>query len=216
MKDRVPLLGRGTKKKLGRDMAVSAQQGHQQRPPANLRLPAESQKIACYLLPQHSSFDAAHTAQIIESLQRGMPTPKSPYNHCQPAENQVRGHVAIRMHRLCRAIETLLTHLPASKTHKQRPDDSTDRVLEIRNQLDWQQGKGLPPPSAYKTRNGNLLLLELWQQFNGVAPVRGDLSITITGTTDRASGTNIGEKIDLTGQKRFLVFPNCFECVKIE
>ena len=215
MTDRVPLLGRGTKEKLGRDVAVSAQQGHQQRPPANLRLPAESQKIAGHLLPQPSSFYAAHTAQIVESLQRGMPTPKSPYNHCQPAENQVRGHVAIRMHRLCRTIETLLTHLPTLKTHKQRPDDSTDRVLEIRNQLDWQQGKGLPPPSAYKTRNGNLLLLELWQQFNGVAPVRGDLSITIRGTTDGASGTNMGEKIDLTGQKRFCVFPNGFECVKV-
>ena len=119
------------------------------------------------------------------------------------------------MHRLCRTIETLLTHLPTLKTHKQRPDDSTDRVLEIRNQLDWQQGKGPPPPSAYKTRNGNLLLLELWKQFNDVAPVRGDLSITIRGTTDGASRTNIGEKIDLTGQKRFLVFPNGFECVKV-
>jgi hypothetical protein len=119
------------------------------------------------------------------------------------------------MHRLCRAIETLLTHLPTSKTHKQRPDDSTDRVLEIRNQLDWQQGKGPPPPSAYKTRNGNPLLLQPREQFNGVPPVRGDLSITIRSTTDGASGTNIGEKIDLTGQKRFLVFPNGFECVKV-
>lgn len=215
MTDRVPLLGSGTKKKPGRDMAVSAQQGHQQRPPAHLRLPAESQKVAGHLLPQPSSFDAVHTAQIVESLQRGMPTPKSPYNPCQPAENQVRGHVAIRMHRLCRTIETLLTHLPTLKTHKQRPDDSADRVLEIRNQLDWQQGKGPPPPSAYKTRNGNPFLRELWQQFNGVAPVRGDLSITIRGTTDGASRTNIGEKIDLAGQKRFLVFPNGFECVKV-
>lgn len=98
MTDHIPVLGSGTKKKLDRDVAVSAQQGHQQRPPAHLRIPTESQKIACYLLPQPSSFDAAHTAQIVESLQRSMATPKSPYNPCQPAENQVRGYVAIRMH----------------------------------------------------------------------------------------------------------------------
>jgi hypothetical protein len=70
-------------------------------------------------------------------------------------------------------------------------------------------------PCNYKTRNGNPLLLELWHQFNGVAPVRGDLSITIRSTTDGASGTNMGEKIDLTGKKRFCVFPNGFECVKV-
>ena len=119
------------------------------------------------------------------------------------------------MYGLCCTIETLLTHLPTSKPHKQRPDDGTYCVLEIRNQLDWQQGKGLPPPSAYKTCNGNPLLLELWHQFDGVAPVRGDLSITIRSTTDGASGTNMGEKIDLTGEKRFCVFPNGFECVKV-
>lgn len=119
------------------------------------------------------------------------------------------------MHRLRCTVEALLTHLPTLKPHKQRPDDGTYGVLEIRNQLDWQQGKGPPPPSAYKTRNGNPLLLELGHQFDGVAPVRGDLSITIKGTTDGTSGTNMGEKIDLTGKKRFCVFPNGFECVKV-
>ena len=76
--DRVSVLGGGTKKELGRDVAVSAQQGHQLWPPAYLWLPAEGQKIAGYLLPLPSSLDAAHTAQIVESLQHGMPTVKSP------------------------------------------------------------------------------------------------------------------------------------------
>ena len=43
----------------------------------------------------------------------------------------------------------------------------------------------------------------------------GYLSIIIVNTTDGASEANIEEKTDLNGQKRFYIFLNAFECVKV-
>ncbi len=56
---------------------------------------------------------------------------------------------------------------------------------------------------------------ELREELNGIPPIGGDLSIAIRTATDRASRSNGGEKINLTGQKRFPVFPKGLEFVKV-
>jgi hypothetical protein len=144
-----------------------------------------------------------------------MGTPKPLHNDRQPAGNQPRSDLTVRIHRYRCAKETPLAHLPTPKTHKQRPHHRTDRVLKVGYQLDREQRKGPAVPWAQKARNGNSLLLEVRKQLNGIPPVRGNLSIAIKIATDRAERPNKGEKIDLTGQKRFFVFPNRLESVKV-
>ena len=81
--------------------------------------------------------------------------------------------------------------------------------------MDRQQRKGPPASAADKTRNRNAFFLELREQVNGISPVGGNLPIAIRLTTDRTGRSKEGEKIDLTGKKRFFVFPNRLKCVNV-
>jgi hypothetical protein len=85
----------------------------------------------------------------------------------------------------------------------------------IGNQLDRQERKRSLPLFAEKTGNRNTLFLEFREQVNGVPPVGGDLSVATLLTADRTGQTKEGEKIDLVGKKRFLVFPNALVCVRV-
>jgi hypothetical protein len=87
--------------------------------------------------------------------------------------------------------------------------------LEVGNQLARQYRKGLLPLIAEKSGNGNALFLELREQINSVSPVGGNLPIAIRLATDRTGRTKEGEKVYLTGKKRFLVFPNATVCVRV-
>ena len=191
------------------------QQPPKQRPPAHLGLPTESQKIACRRLPCNSSFEAAYPAQIVESIQHRMGTPKSS-KHCrQPAGNQPRGQITVWIHLHHGAPKAPLAHLPISKTKQQRPDHRTHGVLKVGNQLDRKQRKRHSASSAQKARNGNPLLLKARKQLNGIAPVRRNLPIAMKSSTDRAQRPKVGYEINPAGQKRFRVLPNRLKSVNV-
>lgn len=209
------MLGSRPEKKLPCGPAVAAYQGQNRRPPAPLWSPTEGQKVACGLLPGHSPLRAAKAPQIVKSPQNRMPTAK-PSKHChQPAGNQPWGYLTVRIHRHHGAPKAPLAHLPISKTKQNRPNHRTHGVLKVGNQLDRQQRKSQPAPSAHKTRNRNPLLLEARKQLNRIPPVRANLPIAINTTTDRTHRSNLGNEINPAGQKRFCVLPNRLESVNV-
>ena len=213
--DRRTILGSCTEEKQSRSPAVVAQNPQKKRPTGHLRFPTKSHEIASHLLPRISPVGSAKTPQIVKSSQHRMPTPKPLQDSHQPEGNEPGRHLAVRIHRHHGAKEAPLSHLPTSKTQKQRPNHRTHRVLKVRNQLDRKQRKSHSPPTAQKARNGNPLLLEAGKELNGIAPIGGNLSVAMGITTDGTGRSNKGEKIDLTLQKRFLVFPNRLESVNV-
>ncbi len=112
-------------------------------------------------------------------------------------------------------MKTLLPHLPALQHQEQSPDHRIHGVLKVGNQLARQYRKGLFPLIAEKTGNRNALFLELREQVNGISPVGGNLPVAILLATDRAGRSKEREKLNLTGKKRFLVFPNALVCVRV-
>jgi hypothetical protein len=209
------MLGSSAEQKPCDSPAVLVQQPTEQRSPAYPGLPPESQEVGPCLLPEHNSLSAAHRAQIIKPPQHRMGTAKPPENHLEPADNQVRGHVAIRIYRHRCAKEATLASLPAPIRQKQRSNNRAYRVMKIANQLDRQQRKAPPTASAYKAGNGNPLLSEARKQLNGISPVGSDLPIAIKAAAYGTGGPNEGVKIDLMSQERFFVFPNRFEFVNV-
>jgi hypothetical protein len=194
---------------------VLAQQPIKERPTAHPGLPAESQEVGPRLLPERNPMNATHSAQIIPPPQHRMGAAKPPENHFEPVDNQVRGHVAIRIYRYRCTKEATLASLPASITQKESPYHCAHRVLKVGNQLNREQRKGLPTPSAYKAGNGNPLLCEARKKLNGIAKIGSNLPIAIYLPADGAGRPKVGEKIDLTGQEGFFVFPNRFEFVNV-
>jgi hypothetical protein len=156
------LLGSRAEKKLCCLLTVAAQQWQKQSY-VYLRLPAKSRKVACHLLPDPRSSGASYAAQIVKTPQHPVTTPKATHHHGQPAGNKPWTHQTFRIHRLRGAPKAPLAQLPTSKTHKQRPNDRTHRVLKVGNQLDWQKRKRPMLPSTQKARNGNPLPLETWK-----------------------------------------------------
>jgi hypothetical protein len=124
-----------------------------------------------------------------------------------------RSQIRIDPHRC--AMEAPLPPMPASQAQKQRPQDGIYRVLEIGDQLDRQQGEGPRASSAQEARNGNPFLLEDRKQLSRVPPVGDDLSIAVLLPTDGAGCSDEGGKINPTGKKRVLVFPNRLTCVRV-
>ena len=112
-------------------------------------------------------------------------------------------------------MKTFLPHLPALQYQEQGPYHSIHGVLEVGDQLGRQYRKGLFPLIAEKTGNRNALFLKLREQVNGISPVGGNLSVAILLATDRADRSKERDKINLTGKKRFLVFPNALVCVRV-
>jgi hypothetical protein len=144
-----------------------------------------------------------------------MGTPKPLHHHRQPAGNQPRGEQTLRVHPHRGPMEASLSHLPAPDTQKQGSHHGIDCVLKVGNQLDRQRRKGPPASAADKARNRNAFFLELREQLNGISPVGGNLAIASLLATDRTGRTEKREKIDPTGKKRFLVFPNRLACVRV-
>ena len=144
-----------------------------------------------------------------------MSPPKPKDNRCQPVGNQPRSHEALRVYRHRCTMKALLSHLPAPDTQEQGSHHGIDRVLKVGNQLDRQRRKGPPASAADKARNRNAFFPELREQLNGISPVGGNLPIASLLTTDRTGRPKEGEKIDLTGKKALLVFPNRLQCVRV-
>jgi hypothetical protein len=209
------MLGSSAEQKLCGSPAVSAQQPIERRYPGHPGLPAERQEVGPCLLPGHSPMNASYRTQIIPLSQHRMGAAKPPEHHLEPADKQVRAHVAVRVHRHRCAKEALSASLPGSIPQKQRPDHRAHRVLKIGNQLNGEQRKGFPTSSAHKAGNGNPLLGEAWKQLNGISPVGSDLPIALCLPAYGAGRAKVGEKIDLMSQERFFVFPNRFEFVNV-
>ena len=112
-------------------------------------------------------------------------------------------------------MKTFLPHLPALQTQEQDSYHGIHGVLEVGDQLGRQYRKGPLPLIAEKTGNRNALFLKLREQVNGISPVGGNLSVAILLATDRADRSKERDKINLTGKKRFLVFPNALVCVRV-
>jgi hypothetical protein len=51
-----------------------------------------------------------------------------------------------------------------------------------------------------------MLLFKLLKQLDGIPKVWGNRSVAVYITADRTRWTNNGEKIDMTGEKRFFIF----------
>jgi len=103
-----------------------------------LRSPSKTEKITRNLLPCPGPLWGAYGVQIIPPSQHGMSMSESSKNHHEPTGHQPGGDQTIRIDLHRGAMETPLSHLPASQTQEQCPQDRTQRVLEIGNQLDRQ------------------------------------------------------------------------------
>jgi hypothetical protein len=205
----------GSEEKAFRGATVSVNNFPKQGAPAEIRLPAQGEKVARYLLPNPAPLGAADTAQVVPPSQHGMGASKPFHYHPEPAGHQPRGHltIGIKFHRC--AMEPLLPPVPAPQAQEQGSQDRMDRVLEIGNQLHGQQGQSSPAPSAQEARNGNPFLRKGRKQLSRIPPVGGNLSIAALLPADGAGRSDEGGKINPTGKKRFLVFPNRLTCVRI-
>jgi hypothetical protein len=112
-------------------------------------------------------------------------------------------------------MKALLSHPPALQAQEQSPDHGIHGVLKVGNQLDRQYGKGPLLLIAKKAGNRNELFLELREQVNGISPVGRNLPVAPLLATEWTGRAKEREKINLTGKKRLLVFPNALVCVRV-
>jgi hypothetical protein len=208
-------LRRGAEEELGCVVAVSVKESLKKRPPLHLGPPAKGDKVTGCFFPGPRPARGAQRAEVVKPNEHPVSTAKPFQNDGQPAGNQPWGHKALRVQRHRGAIETLATHLPKLKPQQEGPDHRSDRVLEVGDQLQRQQGEGSPPLAADKPRNGDPLFLELREELNGIAPIRGDLPIAVRFPTDGTQRSKGGGKINTTGKKRFPVFPRGLEFVNV-
>jgi len=211
-------LRRGTEEKLGCSVAVSVKESLNDGlgvTRLNLGPQAKGHEVACHFFPVRSLLPDADRAEVVKPNQRPVTSAKPPQDNHEPAGNEPGGNKTFGIHANGCAKEPLLTHLPALKRQKECPDHCPDRVLEVRHQLDRQNGKGPSSLPAEKTSNGDLLFPELREKLDSISPIGGNLSIALRTATDGADGSNGGRKINPTGQKRFLVFPKGLEFVKV-
>lgn len=210
-----PLVRRDPEEKLMGGLAVGAHQLYPKGLPAALRFHAQSQKVASGLLPRDSFLGSADPRQIVKSSQHGVAAAESSQNSGQPKGDQPGGYQAFRIHLHRGAPKAPLSPLPIAPAQKQGAHDRADRVLKIGDQLYGQERKGSLPLATQKASHGNPLFPELGKKLNGIPPVRANRSITTKAATEGTGGTDPGIKIDLTAQKRFLVFPKALKCVKV-
>jgi hypothetical protein len=206
----------GAEEKLGGSVAVSVKESFNDASgvtPWHLRPEAKGHQVACHFFPGESLLPDC--AEVIKPHKHPVPPAKPSQNNREPAGNEPGGEEAFGVHASRCAKEALLTHLSALKRQEQCPDHCTDRILKVGDQLDRQGGKGPSLPPAHKACNGGLLFPKLREELNGIPPIRGDLSITVRMAADGAVRSNGGRKINLTGQKRFAVFPKGLEFVKV-
>ncbi len=180
-----------------------------------MRPQAKGYEVACYFFPGWHVLPGADFAEVVKSHKGPVSPAKPSQNNHHPAGNEPWGKQAFGVHFNRCAIEALLTQLPVLKGQEQSPDNSTDRVLKVRDQLNRQEGKSPSPFIAHKASYGNLILFEFGEKLNGIPPIRGDLSIAIRTVADGAHWPNGRRKINLTGKKGFSVFPKSLEFVKV-
>lgn len=205
----------GSEEKAFCGAAVALKNSSEQRTPPGLSFPAKTEKVARYLLPCTEVLWGAHDGQVIPSTEYRVSTPKPSKNHKQPAGHKPGGNKAVLINLHRGAMKAPLPHLPAPQAQEQRPHNGICSVLEVRDQLDRQQGEGPQVCAAEEARNGNTLLLEDRKQINRIPPVGGDLPIAVLLPTDGAGRSDEGVKINPAGKKRFLVFPNRLACVRV-
>jgi len=209
------VLRRCAKEKQPCTPAVSVNERLKQGSPAYLRLPAKTQKIADCLLPGRASMGSTDLCQVVKPSQDRVGSPKPEKNQRQPAGNQPRSHEALQVYRHRCTMKAFLPHLPALDAQEQGSYHGIHGVLMVGNQLNRQRRKSPLASAAHKTRNRNAFFPELRKQLNGISPVGGNLPIATLLTTDRTRRPQEGEKIDLPGKKRFLVFPNRLKGVRV-
>ena len=144
-----------------------------------------------------------------------MGAPEAEHHHRKPRGNQPRGYETLGVHRQRGAMVPLLPPLAALKAQEQSAEHGVDGVLMVGNQLGRQRRERPQPACAHKPRNRNALFPEVRKQLNGIAPVWGNRSIATGLAANRTARPKEGEKIDLAGKKRFLVFPNRFKSVRV-
>jgi len=209
-------LRRGPEEKLGGGVAVSVKESFNDASgltPWHQGPEAKGHQVACHFFPGEGLLPDC--AEVIKPHKHPVPPAKPSQNNRQPAGNEPRRNQTFLVHASRCAKEALLTHLPVLKRQEECPDHCTDRVLKVGDQLDRQRRKGPSPFPAEKTSNGDLFFPELREELDGIPPIRGDFSIAIRTAADGARMSNRRRKINLTGQKRFPVFPKGFEFVKI-
>jgi hypothetical protein len=209
-------LRRGPEEKLGGGVAVSVKESlNDGVTRLHLGPQAKGHQVACQFFQRGSLLLDADGAEVVKPHKHPVSQTKPPQNNHEPTGNEPGGHEAFGVHASRCAKEALLTYLSVLKRQEECPDHGIHRVLKVGHQLDRQEGKGPFPLPAHKTSNGNLLLPELGEELNSIPPIGADLSIAIRTATDGADRSNGGEKINLTGQKRFPVFPKGLEFVKV-
>jgi hypothetical protein len=211
-------LRRGPEEKLGCGVAVSVKESFNDASgltPWHQGPEAKGNQVACHFFPRGRVLPDADGAKVVKPHKHPVSQTKPSQNNHEPAGNEPRSNQTFLVHANGRAKEALLTPLPALKRQEQGPDHCTDRVLKVGDQLDRQKGKGPSLLPAEKTSNGDLLFSKLREELNSIPPIRGDLSITVRMAADGAHRSNGGRKINLTGQKRFPVFPKGLEFVKV-
>lgn len=144
-----------------------------------------------------------------------MSTLKSSKDYKEPAGHQPGGDEAILINPHRGAMEPSLSHLPALLTQEKRPQDGLCGVLKVGDQLHRQHRKGSRAPSAQEASNGDASLLECREQLNRIPPVGGDLSVAMFLPANGAGGSDEGWKVDPSGEKQFLVFPNRLTSVRV-
>jgi len=209
-------LRRGAEEKLGGGVAVSVKESSSDasgRRPCGQWPEAKGHQVACHFFPGESLLPDC--AEVIKPHKHPVPPAKPSQNNRQPAGDEPRSNQTFLVHANRCAKEALLTHLPVLKRQEECPDHCTDCILKVGDQLDRQVGKGPSLLPAHKACNRGLLFPKLREELNGIPPIRGDLSITVRLAADGAVRSNGGRKINLTGQKRFPVFPKGIEFVKV-
>jgi len=212
------VLGRSPEKKPGCGVAVSVKKPLNDASgirPWNLVPEVKGHKVASRLFPGRGFLTNPDLAEVVKTYKRPVPPAKAPQNYHQPAGNEPWGNKAFRVQIDRCAKGALLTHLPKSKGHKQCPDHRIDGVEKVRDQLNRQEGKGRVPSPACKAGNGYLLLSKFRENFDHIAPIRGDFPVAARTVADGAHRSDRRGKIDPTGKKGLTVFPKGLEFVNI-
>lgn len=176
--------------------------------------PAKSLKVPFDILPAMRAINSCYRAQIIPFAQSQVTTPQTTDHHLQPAHYKPWAHQTIRMNFLHCPQKAFPASLPVLQPRKKGTDHGCCRVLHIRNQLDREQGKGLLPCFAQKSGNRNPFIPEIRKKIDGITLVRVNPPATVALHADGANRTDHQKKINLSGGKCILIFPDALKCVK--
>lgn len=205
-------LRRCTEKKSFGGSNVSAQQLQKIFPYRRDTPPSKDMEIRCDFFPTGST-RIRHHAQINPLYQDAVGTPQTTDHNFQPVCHKPRGNQAVRINVLRGSEKTFLASLPVEKSIKQRANHGKCRIQHIRDQLVRKQGKGHILLATQKSGDWNPFFPENRENIDDITFVRGNLPVTIAVTAERACRPNYLQKINLTMDERFFIFPDTLECV---